>query len=190
MEPDTMTTPRENAQAAIDAAGITITADFVPFSQSRNKADKMPSLNWIVHVLHKGREILATDYGQGYGHCPAYKNPSKFHDGKHDKYTTDQRIANECEKGRVTKEFGSIGIVSGQQKIPAPDVCDVLYSLCLDSDVLDSSGFEDWAANFGYDTDSRKSEAIYRACLDIALKLRAALGDSILANLRQSFQDY
>ncbi len=41
---------------------------------------------------------------------------------------------------------------------------EVLASLCRDG--VDASGqsFEDWAGNYGYDTDSRKAEDVYRTC--------------------------
>lgn len=60
----------------------------------------------------------------------------------------------------------------------------------MDSDVLESSGFEEWASNFGYETDSRKADSIYRACLEIALKLKAVIGNDGLEQLRLAFQDY
>jgi hypothetical protein len=71
-----------------------------------------------------------------------------------------------------------------------PNALDVLHSLAMDSDVLDAGGFESWASDLGYDTDSRKAEQTYRACLDLALKLRAALGDSGLSDLRNAFEGY
>ncbi len=71
-----------------------------------------------------------------------------------------------------------------------PKAEDVLYSLVSDSDVLNSSGFEDWASNYGYETDSRSAEATYRACLELALKMRAAIGETGLSDLQTAFQDY
>lgn len=56
--------------------------------------------------------------------------------------------------------------------------------------MLDSSTFEEWANEFGYDPDSRKAEVIYRACLEIALKLRNGLGEDRLRDLRELFTDY
>lgn len=51
-------------------------------------------------------------------------------------------------------------------------------SLALDSQGLESSrGFEDWAAEYGFDTDSRKAEKLYKACLDVSEKLKRFLGD-------------
>ena len=74
--------------------------------------------------------------------------------------------------------------------IPAPALKDVLYSLIMDSDVLNYTGFEDWASNFGYDTDSRKGEKLYQDCLAIALKLKAILGNETIEALQLAFQDY
>lgn len=71
-----------------------------------------------------------------------------------------------------------------------PDSLDVIYSLLRDGDAIDSPTYESWAEGNGYDTDSRKGESIYRACLEIGLKLRAALGEAGLEKLRTAFQDY
>ena len=56
-----------------------------------------------------------------------------------------------------------------------PDIADVLHSLILDSSACDMS-FEDWCADYGYDTDSRKAYATYHECLTIGSKVRAFLG--------------
>jgi hypothetical protein len=71
-----------------------------------------------------------------------------------------------------------------------PDKLDVIYSLISDSDAIEYGSFEEWAENFDYETDSRKAEAIYRTCLEFGLKLRRALGDKALTELREAFQDY
>jgi hypothetical protein len=55
-----------------------------------------------------------------------------------------------------------------------PTACDVLS--CLLSDVTDES-FEDWCAEFGYDTDSRRAERTYNAIKKQTKKLRQFLGD-------------
>jgi hypothetical protein len=44
-----------------------------------------------------------------------------------------------------------------------PTAADVLLSLSMDIVGLkDSANFEDWAANYGYDSDSREAEKIFR----------------------------
>ena len=55
---------------------------------------------------------------------------------------------------------------------------------------MDFPIYEDWSGELGYDVDSRKGEATYRQCLEIALKLRAMIGNDSLDTLRELFQDY
>lgn len=178
---------QEELQTAIAALGLTIKSEFVPFSRSRN-AKPHPkisdrSLNWKVTLLRNGREVLTTDYGAGIAHCPSYKQ------GTMNTYDAE-RIVFETEHGYKAGQFsGHVGRAPGSKPLE-PNTLDVIYSLTSDSDVLDCGTFEEWASNLGYNTDSRKAEAIYRACLEIALKLRNALGDEGLAQLRNAAQDY
>lgn len=69
-----------------------------------------------------------------------------------------------------------------------PSVSDVLDCLITDSDVMLAGGeierFEAWASNFGYDTDSRKAEQTYRACVATARKLVKFLGEKRFDDLR------
>lgn len=164
-------------------AGVTMQADFVPFSQSRNAKPRKDgtvwrSLNWRVRLFHRrsSAPILETDYAQGEGHAPAYKaarNPSRM--------SVDERAAldRELEEGRTASPRHAF-----RKPIPAPSIGDVMQSLAMDSDVLDHAGFEDWARDYGYDTDSREAESIYRACIEIATKIRAGLGGHLLAEIR------
>lgn len=58
----------------------------------------------------------------------------------------------------------------------APKVGEVLESLALDCAIVDGESFEGFCSQLGYDTDSRKAEAAYRACKAEAAKLAAFLG--------------
>lgn len=172
--------------ASLRADGYDMRAEFVPFSKSRNaKPDKggeiWRSLNWQVTLTRNGRDILTTDYSAGEAHCPSNKQGAQ--------QTADYRarVDYELEHGKTAHEY-PYAIVGGKPILPK--LADVLSSLILDSSVLDAGGFEDWAGDFGYDTDSREAERIYRACLDLALKLRAGLGETELQRLRDLFQDY
>jgi hypothetical protein len=71
----------------------------------------------------------------------------------------------------------------------APRPADVLHSLVLDSSAVGQS-FESWASDFGYDPDSRKAEATYRACQQNADKLARVLGHPLIAELSALLQDY
>lgn len=182
-----LTPPAERIEQVAKALGITMEAKFIPWSQSRNDREKNPSLNWLVTLKRNDRAFLTTDYMAGSGHCPAYK--AKWHPTK--KWEKNKAIAWECENGlpaNVTS-YGHVGRAMGAKPI-LPALCDVLYSLSLDSSVLDAGGFEGWASEYGYDTDSRKAEETYKACLNIALKMRAAIGGAGLEQLRNACQDY
>lgn len=197
-------TPAQRVQAWAEAHKVTMTAAFIPYSiaqakrpdwftdHSQNRPGGRPwrGLTWSVTILRDGREVLTTDYSAGEGHCPSYEQPG-FRSG----FTmeVEARIAWECEHGYPAASFGG-GTGSPMRKPNAkpllPDLADVLYSLSGDADAIDHPTFESWAGDFGYDVDSRKAESIYRACLEIGLKLRAAFGDSGLSSLREALQDF
>lgn len=181
-------TPQENIERTAAELGLTMETVFVPFSQSRNKSDKHPSLNWKVTILRNGREVLTTDYMAGSGNCPGYPNRYLGKMTVAEKAVVDA----ECETG-MPCYFSN----ERQEAIPSyratpilPEFADVLYSLASEASAIDYATFEEWASDYGYDTDSRSAEKTYRACLEIALKLRSAIGDDGLAKLRESCQDY
>ena len=59
-----------------------------------------------------------------------------------------------------------------------PMIDDVLSCLALDADGIESSrNFTDWCNEYGYDTDSRTAERIYKACKRQTDKLREFLGN-------------
>ena len=59
-----------------------------------------------------------------------------------------------------------------------PQAEDVLDCLASDASGYDNaSGFESWAADYGYDTDSRKAEKTYRQIERAAAQLQRFLGD-------------
>lgn len=179
-------------QAILDKHNLTVESVFVPWSQSRNAGKKNPSLNWKVTLLKEGRKILSTDYSAGMGHCPSYKgirNPMQLTIADMD------LIMFECEKGKIAgRYFSSLSSVMppiDQKKRGniSPDSHDVIYSLLIDSDVLEHSDFESWASDFGYDADSRQAEKTYQACMKIALQFRQ-IGESVISELREVYQDY
>lgn len=60
----------------------------------------------------------------------------------------------------------------------APSAVDVLESVATDAAAyINARDFADFAAELGYDEDSRKAEATYRACGRLADKLRRFLGE-------------
>ena len=166
-----MSEAKERAQAVVAELGLTVESVFVPWSESRNKGEKLPSLNWVVSLKRNGALVWAGAYSAGCGHCPSKEEPARRW---------------ECENGRKASAVRGRG--TGPEL--KPDAIDVLYSLVMDADALDAGGFEEWAGDLGYDVDSRKAEKTYNACIGIGLKLRRHLGEGGIVKLREAFQDY
>jgi hypothetical protein len=66
-----------------------------------------------------------------------------------------------------------------------PSVSMVLDALASDASGVDSANrdFESWASEYGYDTDSRKAERIFKACEKLRDKLEKFLGYDALDDL-------
>lgn len=177
--------------AKIDALlaelGITMTAEFVPYSRRKNQDDGHDGKPWecITHRCHvtRGKVTLWHDeFRQGIGHLP-----EPYSNGQRRTLDRDTAIKNLIEFGKTD---GKGYPQCPRAQVEPPALRDVVYSIVIDSDVIDYPTFEEWAPSLGYDPDSRSAEKIYRKCLETALTLRSALGDAALSRLREAFQDY
>ena len=187
------------------------TAVFVPLSRSRNAKSGYASLNWKITLKKKKHGSLETDYMQGIGHAPGY-NDKAMENGeevmKGSRGWKQKYFETVAEKGRYFESFRRLGEyrdwywaaeqldkgfgvgISAMKPVPPPKLRDVMCSLLLDSSVLECGTFEQWCGETGSDVDSRKAEEIYKACLDIGLRLRYLLGDEKMNELRKLYQDY
>ena len=136
------------------------------------KDDKNPSLNWRVTV-----GPITCDYMQGIAHMPGYEQRNTM--------LQNERRKIASEEGLFFPKYARSRF--GGKKIKQPDLTDVLWSLVMDAEAVEYSSFEEWAETYGYDTDSREAEKIYRQCLEIGLKLRQIIN---LDEAREVFQDY
>lgn len=133
----------------IDQYDIKILSDYIPMD-----SDEEPRLKWKVGLYVMKDRVLDVEYTAGMAHAPSY--PAAC-------------AVDECRTGvRADSKLARVFI--------QPDARDVIRSVMLDSSALDYGCFEDWARDYGYDTDSRAAEAIYRLCLQRAVMLRASLG--------------
>ncbi len=175
--------------AGIDAMlarlGITMTAEFVPYSRA-DKSNSDPKKPWecITHrcKVTRGDAVLWNDeYHQGIGHLPGWLG-----DQSRRTLDKDAAIKEAIETGRYAPARGLVA----KKRIEPPALRDVFHCILSDASAIDEGGFENWAASLGYDVDSRRAEKIYRQCVEIGLRLRAMLGETALAELRDAFQDY
>lgn len=160
----------------MDFSGVEYEAVFVPLSLSRNATAEHPCINWRITIRHNGHSI-STDYMQGVGHLPF---PAV---GQGQTIDQQRQVKTAVETGKYREG----GQVSSLLTLPAPKLEDVLYSLSMDSDAIEHPTYEGWAADLGFDEDSRKGERMYRKCLEIGLLLRKLFD---LDELREHFQDY
>lgn len=164
--------------------GVIYNATFIPKSQSRNRDEKSPSLNWRIQLIRNGVSY-ETDYMMGIGRITerersAMKQAVGYITSSGRKTLDEKRIANNmAETGQIIGIDNKIRLAT----IKPPKLESVVYCLLRDVDVLNHSSFEDWASNFGYDTDSRKACDIYHECLKTALKLKSMFGDVTLGEL-------
>lgn len=168
----------------LEKYSLGINAQFIPFSISRNAKEKDPSLNWHITLTYKGKPFHEVDYYKGCGHCTMYK----LYGMTRDDYNT---MAAECETGYAAKVHLSGRVVKVYPLTQIlPTAIEVFYCVLLDSEVINYSTFEEWASYCGYNSDSRKAERTYRACLASGLALRNAIGDVGMGELKKAYQYY
>lgn len=149
-------------------SGLEFKFEFVPQSQSRNK-NSDPCINWKVTVS-KGSACLTVEYMQGAGYMPGYK-------------PTGRKTIDDADREKAFSETGRHGL----KRVLEPTPTDVLHGLVLDYSAIDYANFEEWANEYGFDSDSIKALAIYDQCISVALQLRQMID---LDAAREAFQDY
>jgi len=167
------TTKERNA--ALEAMGLRIEATYLPPPASAKWGDFR--LRWSIELSFQGRSTLTTEYTQGIGHLPGWSHGLR-------PTVHNERVVREALRNRRIIYVHDRQAMQGGRTIPAPELADVVSCLILDGSAIDYATYEDWADNYGYDRDSREGERIYRVCLTTGLRLRAALGDKRLQEIR------
>jgi len=82
-------------------------------------------------------------------------------------------------RDRMTVHFSQ-----GPAVVHEPEIDEVLDSLASDAaGYLNARDFDDWASEYGYDTDSRRAERIFNAVGEQVTDLRRLLGQQALQEL-------
>lgn len=101
------------------------------------------------------------------------KNPH-MHD---DKWPADHWRCTMSRRGKRMSVFFSKG--HGHHGKP-PTSSEIIESLALDASGYENArGYDDWASEYGYDTDSRRAHRTYNAVKSEASRLRRFLGDAL-----------
>jgi hypothetical protein len=142
---------------------------------------------YSVRLEYKGRSVIETDYCLGVGHVKP--KGARFTSWA---LTTDESRLLKHWQSNPGAQFSNkqtwadvAAKLAKAQKV-VPQLADVMHSLMMDGEAFfDATTFEDWAANLGYDADSRKAETIYKACDDIGRKLARGIPSEVLAQVRE-----
>ena len=154
--------------------GFTVSAQFQPFSKSRNCDETTPCINWRLKVTSRKGSMMVS-YSQGYAHAPAYQ----AYEAERGVYS---EVWNECENGQIS-ETG--------EALPPPSVADVFYSLTSDAQMIeDAPTFAEWCANFGEAGNCAETHKQFMACKIEARKFTRLLEDGQLDQLAEIFEDY
>ena len=79
-------------------------------------------------------------------------------------------------EGRGYHEPLTVYFSQGSAHKKPPTLAEVLDCLASDASGVDNAqSFEEWASEYGYDTDSRKAEKTYNICRQQAQELKALL---------------
>ena len=147
-----------------------------------------PVIRFSVVVSFKGREVYNGPFSLGCGHLDLQKRistPSSLQ-SMHEAWRGN-RSANFKDK-EAWRELCEL--IAKKTKLK-PSMPNVVSSLVLDGGVfIDGNTFEDFCADFGYDTDSRSAEKTFRLCDDIGRALVNACGRDTVEETRELLQDY
>jgi hypothetical protein len=178
-------TAKEQIAEVLAAAGVAMTAQHVPTTFDPKSKD-WQHIAWRVE-FSSPRGKFSTDYRQGIGHLPA-----SMVEGYAKSIHNAERIAFALSTGMVPPKSipaGNFNMRLGAKPLPKPDAADVVYSLVMDAGAADYASFEDWAADLGESTDSRKAEQTFNLCRTIALDLNRVFGAAVVEQLKPIVQE-
>lgn len=91
------------------------------------------------------------------------------------------------QEGFGNQERLTLQYSQGSAHTKNPTLPEVLDCLAMDASSVDNArNFEDWCSELGYDTDSRKAEGVYDACIAQAAELKRLLGKAYPALLYET----
>lgn len=149
-------------QDFINLTEIECDATFVAY-----ETGEWPHFSWECTLRMPGvQRALTIPYKLGVAHC---KRVDKV-------FVKGPRVAMDRALARALKPFGRLSVddCEGYVIPTAPQLADVLCSLQSDCASGDLS-FDEFCAEFGYDSDSRKAYATWEACTSLRGRMRSLM---------------
>jgi hypothetical protein len=166
-----MMRPMKDMSEWIAANGITMVTTRAEFNPNMDSDHFM--WHWRCELSRAGRK-MTVPFSMGEAHATGYKQGARTildKEWNHTAKTAVFRLGQEA--------FRNFGVIP-----TPPDAGTVLDCLAADAAGHDNAdSFEDWAAEYGYETDSRKAERTYNLTGTQAGKLRRFLGNVLYEEL-------
>lgn len=154
--------------------------------------DAWTRITYTVALEKDAREVWRGEYHLGVGHVDPKRagDPWSFRKDRHltlqEQSMLHQWQRNPGVRFRDPENHAILAAKLAKQQRVQPSLEDVCCSLMLDGQpYFDGETFEEWAEGLGYDTDSRRAEKIYNACMETGRALQANLDHETLNGLRE-----
>lgn len=193
MKTQTTSEKRDRAQE-LAALGFSINILSGPRGEVEKGSRDWPHIAYDVELKYNERRVLLTPYRLGVGHVNQMKPRAGATIAV--RLSVDEESLLLCWQSQPQAEFKDKDLwaavaakLAKYQKV-SPQLDDVMHSLLLDGDpYFNNESFEDWCGNFGYDTDSRKAEDMYRACCETGRQIMRSVPREVIEQAREIIQD-
>lgn len=163
---------------------MNVTFEYVPSTYDPRDKESFQGIKWK-YTVATDIGSFSGEYTQGIGHLPKAWGLVP----QNGRFSISQLQAlNDTLRSGYRYRIETTVRKPTNQRIPEPAADDLLYCLFSDADALNYT-FDEWADNYGYDTDSRKAEAIYNACRQVGLDLLRVLGPAGFEQEKQRIQE-
>lgn len=188
-----MTPETQNRIETLSALGFRLECGAPSGEVEKGEQGDWPHIAYTITLFHHNKRILSTDYRLGIGHVKPEECKLSFMVQR--QFTANEESFLEAWKRNPRTNFkdkelqASVAAKLAKLQKVAPNLAEVLNSLLSDGTAFfNGETFEEWAGNYGYDTDSRKAEAIFKACDLIGRQLNK-ISREILDKAREATQD-
>lgn len=145
-----------------------------------------PCIGYVVRFT-KGGVSLVEEYKLGVDHVKWPKTFAQIPQGTPGRlipvFNALRNHPNATLKNKL-EHAEAAALLAVKQKV-APKPHEVFACLCRDGLDAHNQSFENWALDFGYDSDSIKAKKVYDHCIDIYHKMAALIGRDLIVKFAE-----